>query len=80
MSFVDEKKSPEILAAEKDLLDATNQLRAMRGDPPLSALPEPPFCSFCGKSKSEVGALVEGFEAYICLECAGEAHRALLQA
>jgi ClpX C4-type zinc finger protein len=70
----------EVRAAEKELLEAANQLRAIRGEPPLTSLPEPPFCSFCGRSKSEVGALVKGFDAYICAECASEAHRALLRA
>ena len=68
-----------VRAAERELLEATNQLRAMRGYPPLSALPEPPFCSFCGRAKSEVGALVEGLDAHICRECAAEAHHLLLR-
>ena len=65
--------------AEKELLDATNALRKIEGFPPLTELPEPPFCSFCGRAKEEVGALVEGHEAYICAECAVEASRLLLR-
>jgi len=67
----------EIRTAEEELLRATNELRAVSGYPPLAKLPEPPFCSFCGRSKEEVRALVEGFDAYICAECAAEALRAL---
>ena len=65
--------------AEIELLEATNQLRAVRGYPPLSKLPEPPFCSFCGRAKSEVGALVEGLDAHICRDCAVEAQHLLLR-
>jgi ClpX C4-type zinc finger protein len=81
---VNEKKPPEVLLAERELLDATNQLRAMRGEPPLSELPTPPYCSFCGRAKSECGALVEGEmtagdNAYICQRCVAEAHRRFLE-
>lgn len=69
----------EVRAAEKELLDALNQLRAIRGDPPLTEFPEPPYCSFCGRSKKEMGALVEGLDAHICADCAGEARRLLLR-
>lgn len=66
--------------AQKELLDALNQLRAIQGEPPLTKLPEPPFCSFCGRSKDEVGALVAGVsDAHICFDCAGEARRLLLR-
>ena len=74
-----EKQSPEGRAAQKELLDALNQLRAIRGDPPLTAMPEPPYCSFCGRAKSEVGALVEGLDAHICGEWADEARRLMLR-
>lgn len=63
--------------AEREVLNAINELRAFRGEQPLTESPEPPFCSFCGRSKSEVGALVEGLAAYICIDCAGEASRLL---
>ncbi|WP_116812477.1 ClpX C4-type zinc finger protein [Steroidobacter cummioxidans] len=65
--------------AEKELLDALNGIRTIEGFPPLSELPEPPFCSFCGRAKNEVGALVEGHNAYICAQCAAEARRLLLR-
>ena len=77
MSTDDEARA--LRAAERELLGATNQLRAMRGYPPLNELPEPPFCSFCGRAKSEVGVLVEGLDAYICQDCAAEAQRLLLR-
>ena len=69
----------EFRAAKAELLNATNQLRALSGYPPLRSLPEPPFCSFCGRPKSEMGALAEGNGAFICVECAAEAHRVLLR-
>ena len=72
-------KEIEIRLAERELRDATNAIRKIEGFPPLSELPEPPFCSFCGRAKNEVGALVEGHEAYICAECAAEARRLLLR-
>ena len=36
-----------------------------------------PVCSFCGKSKDEVGALIAGDAAYICDECVAEMQRQL---
>ena len=82
--IVKERKTPEVLLAEKEFLDATNQVRASRGESPLSELPEPPYCCFCGRAKSEVGALVEGSygmsePAYICQSCAAEAHRRFIE-
>ena len=78
----DEREQAQQLVrlAQRELLEAANQLRAMRGYSPLSELPAPPFCSFCGRAKSEVGALVEGLGgAYICRECADEARHLLLK-
>ena len=69
----------DVRIVEKELLDALNQLRAIRGDPPLTEFPEPPYCSFCGRSKKEMSALVVGPDAHICVECAGEARRLLLR-
>ncbi len=69
----------EYRAAQKELLEAINQLRDLHGEPPYNELPEPPFCSFCGRSKKEMGALVEGINAHICVDCAGEARRLLLR-
>ena len=66
--------------AERELLEAANIIRAMRGYDPLSELPQPPFCSFCTRAKAEVGALVEGLNgAYICRECAEAARHLLLR-
>jgi len=64
---------------EKELLDTLNQIRAIRGDSPLTEFPEPPYCSFCGRSKKEMGALVVGLDAHICIDCADEARRQLLR-
>lgn len=32
------------------------------------------YCSFCGRSESQVGALLAGIDGYICNECAERAH------
>ncbi len=72
-------RTQDLRDLEREFLVTLNQLRALRGDPPLTELPEPPYCSFCGRSKKEMGALVAGKDAYICLECAGEARKLLLR-
>lgn len=36
-----------------------------------------PHCSFCGKQRNEVDALIEGTEGYICNECIEEAYDVL---
>lgn len=69
----EEKRNLKVV--ENDLLNAFNDLLRVRGLEPLTALPEPPFCSFCGEGKDEVGALVQGLNAYICDQCAAEAQR-----
>lgn len=74
-----EREDAELRMAEKEILAAFNELRAIRRQPPLSEMPEPPYCAFCGRSKKETGALVEGLTAYICFDCASEARRLLLQ-
>jgi hypothetical protein len=37
----------EIEAAERELRASLNELRRLRGEPPLTELSEPPYCSFC---------------------------------
>ena len=69
----EDKRNLQIV--EGELLKAFNDVRRIRGLEPLNALPEPPFCSFCGEGKNEVGALVKGLKAYICDQCAAEAQR-----
>ena len=75
-------KDPDTIAAERELLATVNQLRALVGDEPLIDL-KSPHCSFCGRAKSEVGALAEADgplgAVYICLDCATEAHRTLIR-
>jgi ClpX C4-type zinc finger len=56
-------------------LKALNEARQRRGEPPLSALPRLPFCSFCGKTRDEVRALVAGDAAFICDQCVAGAAR-----
>ena len=36
-----------------------------------------PHCSFCGKRRAEVDALIEGTEGYICNECIAESYALL---
>jgi hypothetical protein len=72
---MDDEAKRELQMAERELLNALNDVRRTRGLEPLDAPPEPPFCSFCGEGKSEVGALVEGLNASICDQCAAEAQR-----
>ncbi len=56
--------------AMRELQEATNELRKLRGEAPEEEIvPEPPFCSFCGKGKNEYRRLVQGPEVYICDEC-----------
>ena len=56
--------------AMRELQEATNELRKLRGEEPEEVIvPEPPFCSFCGKGKNEYRRLVQGPEVYICDEC-----------
>jgi hypothetical protein len=72
---MDEEAKRNLQIAEREVLNSLNDLRRLRGMQPLNAFPEPPFCSFCGEGKSEVGALVEGLNAFICDQCAAEAQR-----
>lgn len=60
---------------EGDFLAALNDVRKLRGQPPLSALPEPPFCSFCGQGRDDVRTLIAGDSAFICGEGVAEAQR-----
>jgi hypothetical protein len=69
----EDKRNLQVI--EGDFLRALNDVRRIRGLEPLEAMPEPPFCSFCGEGKNEVGALVEGLNAHICDQCAAEAQR-----
>ena len=64
---------------EKELLDVLNRFRAIHGYPRLPKGPNPPYCSFCGRSKEETEALVAGMDAYICGDCANEARRLLIR-
>jgi hypothetical protein len=76
MKRVDEQ---DVRFVEKELLEIFNQIRALRGGTSLSNLPKPPFCSFCGGCKDEVGALAAGLNAHICAACANEARGVLLR-
>jgi hypothetical protein len=74
---MNEIEEEEWRLATKELLDAVNELRELHGESPLLQFPKRPFCSFCGKTKDEVGSLAEGAGAHICLACATEAARLL---
>jgi hypothetical protein len=67
----------EVEAVKAEMLAALNDLRKLRGEEPLSRLPEAPFCSFCGKGKDEVNGMIEGLNAFICSECIFDAQRLL---
>ncbi|WP_301099711.1 ATP-dependent protease ATP-binding subunit ClpX [Otariodibacter sp.] len=43
----------------------------------MSNFEKEPHCSFCGKQRSEVDALIEGTEGYICNECIEESYTLL---
>jgi hypothetical protein len=72
---MDDKAKRNLQIAEREVLNSLNDVRRLRGLPPLTAFPQPPYCSFCGEGKDEVGALVEGLNAFICDQCAAEAQR-----
>jgi ClpX C4-type zinc finger protein len=73
-------KPDDIRMAEREVLNAFNAIRKLRGEPPLTAFPKPPYCSFCGKSKEEVGVLVGGASAHICSDCVAEAQQVIRNA
>jgi hypothetical protein len=70
-----EQAERDLKAAEYEFLEMLNALRWLHGEEPLSELPAPPFCNFCGRSKAEVQAMVEGLDAHICDACVSEAQR-----
>lgn len=43
----------------------------------MTELDKDPHCSFCGKRRQEVDALIEGTEGYICNECINESYALL---
>lgn len=60
----------------RSLHEARNQIRAMDGkapEPYRSQESESPYCSFCGKGKSEVAMLIEGPSVFICDQCVAKA-------
>lgn len=69
-------KDNELDEISRSLHEAKNMIRALDGKPAEPYVPkaaEFPYCSFCGKGKSEVGVLVEGPEVFICDECVEKA-------
>ena len=36
-------------------------------------------CSFCGRSKGDVGLLISGIDAHICEDCIEQGHEILIQ-
>jgi hypothetical protein len=58
------------------LHEARNAIGAIDGKAPEPHVPkatELPYCSFCGKGKSELGMLVEGPSVFICDQCVDKA-------
>ncbi|AGH39105.1 ATP-dependent Clp protease ATP-binding subunit ClpX [Bibersteinia trehalosi USDA-ARS-USMARC-189] len=43
----------------------------------MSNFEQEPHCSFCGRNRKEVDALIEGTEGYICNECINESYALL---
>lgn len=72
---MDDEAKRNLRTAEQEVLNALNDIRRLRGLAPLEKFPLPPYCSFCGEGKSDVGALLEGRDAYICDRCAKEAQK-----
>lgn len=69
-------KDDELDEVSRSLHEARNLIRGMDGKAPesyRSQEPELPYCSFCGKGKSEVRMLVEGPSVFICDECVAKA-------
>jgi len=52
---------------EGEVLDALDEVRELRGEAPLETLPQLPYCSFCGKRRGEVAALIAGDSAHECV-------------
>ena len=67
----------EYAGAVLEVQEAINALRILHGEQPIDYLPidqtnstpVPPLCSFCGKGKNQVRAMVAGPSAHICNEC-----------
>ena len=60
--------------ARREMNEAANALRRIAGKPEIPFVPsgpgQPPYCSFCGKGRSEVKRMMRGpTEVYICNEC-----------
>ena len=56
--------------AMQQLHEATNKLRVLAGEEPKPfTKPVAPYCSFCGKGKNEVSAMLQGPNVHICNEC-----------
>ena len=69
-------RDKELDEIARSLHDVENVLRAIDGKPPEPYAPKPPefpYCSFCGKGRSEVAVLVEGPSVFICDECVEKA-------
>jgi hypothetical protein len=61
----------EFERAQREFLARAAELQAQMGDS------DPPYCSFCGRGESQVGAMVQGLNGHICDVCAREVQRLL---
>lgn len=69
-------KDDELDKISRALHEVGNVIAEMEGKAPKAYQPQEPefpYCSFCGKGKSEVGMLVEGPSVFICDECVKKA-------
>ena len=61
----------EFQSAQREFLRMVEGMEEFFGRKDLKAV----SCSFCGRSKAEVMALVGGLQANICDQCVEQAHR-----
>lgn len=72
----DDEKKIEADKVRRELEASIDALRELQGKASIfetkddeSIVPEPPFCSFCGKGRNQVKHMLPGNNAYICDQC-----------
>ena len=70
----------DIVKAQRELKAAGDILKRLSGKPCDSSPPvEGPYCSFCGKGKTEYRQIISGPCVYICDKCVAQCQRILRQ-
>lgn len=80
LSNMSDDSGMDLEKAQRELREAAERLQGKTPREEKRRKPEfsgPPYCSFCGKSKGESGALIAGPSVYICEECVQECNRIL---